>query len=112
MSRPAKILRSSGFICVYCKAPVNELIQGGRHRNHCPHCLASLHVDIRPGDRRNSCSGSMKAIALWKDSKGEWKLLHQCQHCLSIKSNRIASDDSEEALAALARRNTFGDVAG
>ena len=28
---------------------------GSNHRNHCPNCLYSLHVDIEPGDRESEC---------------------------------------------------------
>lgn len=31
---------------------------GSNHRNHCPNCLYSLHVDIEPGDRESECGGT------------------------------------------------------
>ena len=40
------------FKCGRCRAFVGPVVHGGRHRNHCPYCLASRHVDLRrPGDR-------------------------------------------------------------
>ena len=35
---------------------------------------------------------------------GEWAILHRCELCGVIKANRIAGDDSERALLALALR--------
>ena len=37
-------------------APANA---GSDHRNHCPNCLSSLHVDEEPGDRASDCGGIM-----------------------------------------------------
>ena len=28
---------------------------GTQHRNHCPNCLTSLHLDNEPGDRAANC---------------------------------------------------------
>ncbi|WP_293895481.1 RNHCP domain-containing protein, partial [Sphaerochaeta sp. UBA5856] len=54
------------FICVHCGMPVSGLAWGTKHRNHCPHCLYSRHVDMRPGDRACLCKGTMQPIALWQ----------------------------------------------
>jgi hypothetical protein len=35
---------------------------------------------------------------------GEWAIVHRCEACGVIKANRIAGDDSERALLALALR--------
>ena len=42
-----------GFICENCNKKVSPL--GYTSRDHCPYCLYSMHVDINPGDRQNSC---------------------------------------------------------
>lgn len=46
------------------------------------------------------------AIAVRSDGEdaGEWVLVHRCNRCGALKSNRIAGDDSERALLALALR--------
>ncbi len=95
---------SEGFVCVSCGRAVAPTEQGTTHRNHCPFCLASCHVDIRPGDRRASCGGTMHAVAVFTSQSGEWSLIHRCTQCGVMKSNRIAGDDDEGALLALALR--------
>ena len=72
------------------------------NRNHCPHCLWSRHMDIRPGDRLSPCRSPMKPIAVWVKPDGEWFLIHRCEQCSTIKANRIGADDSEERLLKLA----------
>ncbi|WP_263422222.1 RNHCP domain-containing protein [Vibrio sp. B1FIG11] len=42
---------------------------GGQHRNHCPHCLCSVHMDIKAGDRRSSCRGIMEPISIYVQKK-------------------------------------------
>ena len=47
---------------------------GTQHRNHCPACLWSRHVDDRPGDRAmlDDCGSGMEPIAITVRGKGEW----------------------------------------
>ena len=89
------------FICTHCGRSVAPAAAGTRNRNHCPHCLASRHVDIRPGDRANPCRGMMEPISLWHKPDGELALIHRCTRCGELIANRIAGDDSPEQLAAL-----------
>lgn len=53
---PPPALRES-FSCKACGALVTPEGAASRHRNHCPHCLSSLHVDEEPGDRACTCRG-------------------------------------------------------
>ena len=39
------------FTCKVCGRLCTPQEAGSDHRNHCPNCLSSLHVDIEPGDR-------------------------------------------------------------
>jgi len=39
------------FTCKNCGRTVVPYDSGSNHRNHCPNCLFSLHVDDEPGDR-------------------------------------------------------------
>jgi DNA-directed RNA polymerase subunit RPC12/RpoP len=94
----------AGFSCAHCGAPVPAEASGTRHRNHCPFCLWSLHVDIRPGDRASLCRGRMEPISLWVKGDGEFMILHRCTTCGSIKPNRCAGDDDETALREIADR--------
>jgi hypothetical protein len=77
---------------------------GTRHRNHCPLCLWSVHLDERPGDRASACRGGMEPIAIWVRGDGEWALVHRCGGCFAVRVNRIAGDDNEYALLRLAAR--------
>lgn len=93
---------SSGFICKSCGKKVAPPAYGGRHRNHCPHCLCSLHLDHRPGDRASSCMAIMKPIGIHVQSNGEWSIIHKCSQCGTVKVNRIAHDDNELLLLTIA----------
>ena len=44
---------------------------GTQHRNHCPNCLTSLHLDNEPGDRAADCGGQMEPVAVWVRKGGE-----------------------------------------
>lgn len=89
------------FICGHCGRTVITTDHGTRHRNHCPCCLWSRHMDRSPGDRLSSCRGLMTPVAIWMKG-GEWILLHRCERCTTIRGNRIAPDDNLPALMALA----------
>jgi len=77
---------------------------GTRHRNHCPACLWSAHLDERPGDRASPCGGGMEPIAIWVRPDGEWALVHRCGGCQAVRVNRVAGDDNEALLLSLAAR--------
>ena len=66
----SKRQKNTGFICEYCGRKVLPL-SNGSYRNHCPFCLFSKHIDIKPGDRMNKCEGLMGPIGLkYKSGKG------------------------------------------
>ncbi|QIS03465.1 RNHCP domain-containing protein [Nocardia brasiliensis] len=93
------------FRCVGCRMDVSVTAPGTAHRNHCPHCLTSRHLDRRvPGDRAASCRGRMAAVSMCTRDDGEWLLVHQCLHCGALKTNRIAGDDNALALMRIALR--------
>lgn len=92
----------SAFICKHCKRTVIEGTPGTRHRNHCPFCLWSHHLDERIGDRKSACYGQMEPIAIWVKDDGEWSIVHRCKSCGVSRLNRIAGDDNELALLSLA----------
>ncbi|MFD5554238.1 RNHCP domain-containing protein [Streptomyces sp. NPDC127068] len=102
--------RGESFRCVGCRLDVPLRAPGTVHRNHCPHCLASLHVDARvPGDRASQCRGRMTALSLSVRADGEWLVIHQCLSCAELSVNRIAGDDNPLPLIRLATR-PLGDV--
>lgn len=75
---------------------------GTRHRNHCPYCLWSRHLDEQPGDRACACRGAMQPVAIDVRNDGEWAIIHRCTGCGVMRTNRIAGDDQELALLQLA----------
>jgi len=94
----------SGFQCRHCGREVEVSAPGTKHRNHCPHCLWSAHLDDRPGDRDAHCGGRMEPIAVSVRKGGEWALVHRCQDCGALRANRIAGDDNALVLVSLAVR--------
>lgn len=92
------------FMCEQCGRTVSGSASGSEHRNHCAWCLWSLHVDLRPGDRRSGCRGLMEPIAVWVKGGREWAIVHRCRRCGMIRSNRIAGDDNELLLMSMALR--------
>jgi hypothetical protein len=82
------------FKCRHCRRFVTPPISGGHHRNHCPYCLYSRHVDEqRMGDRLSSCGASMQPIGYFQRPNGEYALVHCCDGCELERFNRIAADD-------------------
>lgn len=97
--------RTRDFRCAGCRLDVSVDAPGTGHRNHCPHCLVSLHVDARvPGDRAAGCRGRMEALSVSARSDGEWMLIHRCLACGELSANRIAGDDNPLALVRLVLR--------
>ncbi len=109
-----KIFEINGdFKCAYCRHIVcaNSFLSGVIHRNHCPYCLYSRHLDLhRAGDRLSACKSPMEPVGLtvkkngnkYRDEKGgELMLIHRCTGCGSLSINRIAADDDAEAILKL-----------
>ena len=93
---------SDTFTCKYCGREVIPTGAGSAHRNHCPNCLCSVHLDNEPGDRAADCGGLMEPIAVWVRKNGEWAVIHRCRICGALSSNRIAADDNPLKLTSLA----------
>ena len=85
---------SDSFTCKVCGRLVVPTGAGSNHRNHCPNCLSSLHLDIEPGDREADCGGIMEPVGVWVRKNGEWALIHRCRRCGHLSSNRVAADDN------------------
>lgn len=92
------------FTCKSCGREVVPTGAGSNHRNHCPNCLCSQHLDIEPGDRAADCGGLMEPIAVWVRKNGEWAIIHRCRICGALSSNRIAVDDNPMKLMSLAMK--------
>ena len=92
------------FTCKVCDRPVVPTGAGSGHRNHCPNCLSSLHVDVEPGDRASDCGGVMDAVSVWVRKGGEWAVIHRCRRCGEFRSNRVAADDNPMKLMSTAMK--------
>lgn len=88
------------FVCDHC----GREMKGSGFTNHCPNCLYSKHVDIYPGDRKESCGGPMEPVGA-EESGGEWSLIHKCQKCGKLQKNKISPDDNFDALVKIAAKN-------
>jgi hypothetical protein len=88
------IMRNESFECLVCKVAVSPHPTGSA-RNHCPSCLASLHVDDEfPGDRGSACGGVMPAIDIVERKHKGQVILHKCKKCGKEMTNIFAPDDT------------------
>ena len=90
------------FICQNCGKKVHKL--GYTSRDHCNNCLYSLHVDIMPGDRQNTCRGILKPIGIEK-YRDTFKIIYQCEKCHQLHKNIMAQDDNMEKIIELSKNN-------
>lgn len=88
----------SGFVCQNCKSDVPPLKYSSR--DHCTNCLCSLHVDVLPGDRANTCKGLLVPIDVQKSSKG-FTIVYRCQKCGKIHKNIVARDDNFDTILSV-----------
>ena len=79
------------FECENCGCNVETLKITAR--DHCNKCLYSKHVDIMPGDRKNTCNGLLKPIAVEK-FKDTYKIIYRCEKCHMLHKNIMANDDN------------------
>jgi len=101
--RPPRTAGDQAFQCRRCHQFIGAPIVGGRHRNHCPNCLHSLHVDLkRPGDRRGTCESLMTPRGLIVRRNGEQMILQECLGCGKTQPTRVAADDNTVLLMRLA----------
>lgn len=79
------------FTCVHCHDAVSP--GGARVRDHCPRCLRSVHVDIVPGDRANSCGGVLDPVSFMLEA-GEVTIHYRCRRCASPHRCRAHPEDA------------------
>lgn len=87
------------FVCLNCGKKVEPL--GYTCRNHCPSCLASLHLDINPGDRAAECGGIMDAVRAEPDPRKGYVITHKCRKCGAVRRNKAAADDDIDKIIKL-----------
>jgi|SRR3989344_55071 len=94
--------RKEDFRCSNCHEMVPGVASGSGHRNHCPSCLFSKHVDISPGIRAAAitCGARMEPGEI-RVEKNDVQIRHHCLGCGHDKWNRIVPDDNAELLLRL-----------
>ena len=75
--------RDESFICENCGKEVGEL--GYTSRDHCPHCLCSIQVEI--------------------NNKKGYVIVYKCDRCGAIRKNKAANDDNEDLIIKLTVNN-------
>ena len=96
----------NGFICANCGMEISPL--GYTSRNHCPKCLCSLHVDVNPGDRANTCRGLQMPIAVENSGKKGYVIVYRCSKCGAITRNKSQEDDDFEKMLEIAKNYSTG----
>ena len=97
------------FDCAACGRHVLPL-NNGSYRNHCPFCLASVHVDVTPGDRASECLGVMTAEQIDYHPKKGFQIVHVCGTCGHRQRNKVAENcrqpDDRDLIMRIQSRNT------
>ena len=88
--------QTEDFDCEECGTHV----KGNGYTNHCPCCLCSKHVDVNPGDRASDCHALLYPVA-YEQKNGTEYIIHECSQCNHVRRNKVASEDSREAIIAL-----------
>ncbi|MEG2321937.1 MAG: RNHCP domain-containing protein [Bacilli bacterium] len=91
------------FICENCGEKVSKLNYTAR--DHCPYCLYSKHVDILPGDRKNTCLGLLEPVDIEK-FKDTYKIIYICKECKEKHKNIIAKDDNFDKILKIMQENS------
>jgi hypothetical protein len=109
----------SNFRCEHCSQLITDAgYVGTHHRNHCPSCLWSKHVDKeKSGDRLSTCNSMMKPVGITfkqegidrygKVKQGEIMIVHVCSNteCAKISINRIAGDDNPQEILSILKQS-------
>ena len=96
--RSNPIHRNEVFECVFCHhiIPISKGI-----RDHCPHCLRGLHVDIIPGDRAATCRAMLAPVAFELLSGILW-IEYSCTRCAHQYRVRAHAEDVIPASLSIA----------
>lgn len=96
--------------CSNCSREFNLEMQGKTHRDHCPHCLCSVHIDSKPGNREVWCGEGTPCTSnfihatlrpIGKSSTQPIYILYRCEKCGKLKTNVSAYDDNIDLINAL-----------
>ena len=84
------------FVCLNCGEKVEKL--GYTSRDHCPNCLVSLHIDINPGDRQNTCKGLLIPYDIEYNNNKGYIINYRCEKCGILHRNKSSSDDNFQTI--------------
>ena len=87
------------FVCEHCGFEM----KGNGYTNHCLKCLWSKHVDVAPGDRKESCGGMMEPIRIDVE-KGVYKVVQRCVKCGFLRRNRIEKEDDFDTVLKIVKK--------
>jgi len=110
------LLDNPDFKCAHCHQFVSadSVLSGVGHRNHCPYCLWSRHLDLhQAGDRMAACLAPMRPVGLtakqtrnkYRTRSGELMLVHHCEACGVFSINRVAADDEPNTILEVFKRS-------
>ncbi len=91
------------FICGICKSRVS----GNGFTDHCPNCLFSRHVDIKPGDRSSECRGMMKPYSATY-SRDCFTIYYRCERCGARHRVKAAGNDNRDLMISMLDAQSAG----
>lgn len=91
-----------GFKCINCGKNVLPLKYTSR--DHCPFCLCSIHIDINPGDRSNTCLGILIPVDLEYSQNKGYVIKYKCNRCGELHNNKTAYDDCKKQINKLSNK--------
>jgi DNA-directed RNA polymerase subunit RPC12/RpoP len=100
------IKNDNEFICKNCGKKVEKL--GYTSRDHCNHCLYSIHIDIFPGDRENDCLGMLEPINVIETAKKGQVIVYRCKKCGNEVRNIVAKDDDRDIIYKIVEKYSKG----
>ena len=103
MEQKRFVKNDDSFVCAHCGREVPPL--GYTSRNHCPHCLWSLHLDVNPGDRASDCKAPLEPVTAEPDPKRGFIITHRCTGCGALRRNKAADDDNRSLIIKLTARH-------
>ncbi len=106
--RKVFVKNDNEFICINCNRKVEKLKYTSR--DHCNHCLYSIHIDITPGDRANDCLGLLVPINVIETSKKGKVIIYRCKKCGQEVRNIVAQDDNEDEIYKIVENYAKGVV--
>jgi len=69
----------------------------------CENC--GRHVDVNPGDRKETCHGDLEPIGIELNPKKGYVIIFKCKKCGMIRKNKAAKDDNMDLIIKLSANN-------